>query len=160
MDISQKILSHLKLDYDVVEDLKRMKANIRVFELCKLTQLRKQLPEYIQHIQVSQDVTFRNTKVTHKGKNVKANKKTKNSSVTNTSMDDKAKTTDGKKKGDPRADQAFIGKKSRSKTPLFILTFEIFNRNVHNCLVDSRVSSNIMSYLVCKKLNRTPYMKN
>ena len=53
MDISQKILSDLKLDYDVVEDLKKMKANIMVFELCKITQLREKLHETLQNIQGS-----------------------------------------------------------------------------------------------------------
>jgi hypothetical protein len=41
MDLTQMILGDLKLDYDVVEDLKKMKANIMVFELCKITQLRE-----------------------------------------------------------------------------------------------------------------------
>jgi hypothetical protein len=34
LDLTQKILGNLKLDYDVVEDLKKMKENIIVFELC------------------------------------------------------------------------------------------------------------------------------
>ena len=33
LDLTLKILGDLKLDYDVVEDLKKMKANITVFEL-------------------------------------------------------------------------------------------------------------------------------
>ena len=33
LDLTQKILGDLKLDYDVVEDLKKMKANITIFEL-------------------------------------------------------------------------------------------------------------------------------
>ena len=78
---------------------------------------------------------------------------TKTSSVTNTSVDDKAKTTNDKKKGDPRANGALIGKKSRSQTPQFLLTFEIFNRNVHTYLVDSWASSNVIMYSVCKNLN-------
>ena len=43
MDLTHKILGDLKLDYDVVEDLEKMKANAMVFELCKITQLREQL---------------------------------------------------------------------------------------------------------------------
>jgi hypothetical protein len=43
MDLTQKILGDLKLDYDVVEDLKKMKVNITMFELCKITQLREKL---------------------------------------------------------------------------------------------------------------------
>ena len=43
-----------------------------------------------------------------------------------------------------------------SHTPLFLLIYDIFNRNVHNCLVDSSASSNIMPRTVCTKLNTTP----
>ena len=43
MDLTQMILGDLKLDYSVVEDLKKMNAKITVFELCKITQLREQL---------------------------------------------------------------------------------------------------------------------
>ena len=103
--------------------------------------------ETLQHIQGPQDVSVGNTKVTLKGNNVKVNKSTKASSITNTSnVDDKAKTMTHKKKGYPRADGALIGKKSRSQTPPFIFTFKIFNNNVHNCLVDSKASSNVMPY--------------
>jgi hypothetical protein len=49
-----------------------------------------------------------------------------------------------------------MGKKYKSLTPPFLLTFEIFNHNVHNCLVDSYTSSNMISYFVCKNLNDTP----
>ena len=36
LDLTQKILGDLKLDYDVVEDLQNMKSKITVFELCKI----------------------------------------------------------------------------------------------------------------------------
>ena len=48
MDLTQMILGDLKLDYSVVEDLKKMKTNIIVFELCKITQLREQL-RHLKH---------------------------------------------------------------------------------------------------------------
>ena len=38
-------------------------------------------------------------------------------------------------------------------TPAFLLTFEIFNYNVHNCLVDSGASVNVMPLSVCKQIN-------
>jgi hypothetical protein len=48
------------------------------------------------------------------------------------------------------------GKKKQASTisthrnvPPFLLTFEIFNRNIHNCMVDSGASSNVMSWSVC-----------
>ena len=43
MDLTQMILGDLKLEYSVVEDLKKMKENITTFELCKITQMREQL---------------------------------------------------------------------------------------------------------------------
>ena len=42
---------------------------------------------------------------------------------------------------------------TRRNVPPFLLTFEIFNRNVHNCMVDSGVSSNIISWSICQKIN-------
>ena len=62
------------------------------------------------------------------------------------------------KKPNPRADEILIGRKSRSQTPPFLLTFEIFNRNVHNHLVDFGTSSNVMPYSICNKLNAEPQM--
>ena len=157
MDLTQNILGDLKLDYDVVEDLKKMKSNIIVFELCKITQLREQLREALRHIQGPRDVMVENIEETLKGKIVKVNKWTKASSFTNTSnVDNKARTMVDQKKGDASEDGTLISKKSRSRTPPFLLTFEIFNHNVHNCLVDSRASSNVMPCSMCKKLNDEP----
>ena len=33
-----------------------------------------------------------------------------------------------------------IGKNSKSTTPPFLQTFEIFSQNVHDCMIDSRAS--------------------
>ena len=137
-----------------------MKANITIFELCKITQLREQLRDALQTIQGPQDVVSSNSKATPKEKNVKTTNMVKTSTVANTSnLDNNEKTTEEEvRRSNPRADGALICKRSRSQTPPFLLTFEIFNRNVHNCLVDSRASSNVMAYLVCKKLNSQPKM--
>ena len=40
--------------------------------------------------------------------------------------------------------EASVGGNSKYKTPSFLLTFEIFNHNVHNCLVESEASVNVM----------------
>ena len=70
-----------------------MKENIIIFELCKITQLRKQLRDVLQHIQVPQDVVVGNSQAAPKEKNVKHTKQVKTSSVTNTSsMENKEKT--------------------------------------------------------------------
>jgi hypothetical protein len=42
---------------------------------------------------------------------------------------------------------------THKNVPPFLLTFEIFNRNVHNCMVDSGESSNVMPWSVCQKIN-------
>ena len=49
-----------------------------------------------------------------------------------------------------------IGDRSITHTPPILLTYDIFNRNIHNCLVDSGASPNIMPRTVCTKLNITP----
>ena len=87
-DFTQKVLGDLKLDYDVVEDLKKMKANITIFELCKITQLREQLRDALQTIQGPEVVVISNSKATPKEKNVKTTKVVKTSTVANTSNSD------------------------------------------------------------------------
>ena len=78
-----------------------------------------------------------NSKVTPKWKSIKTIKTIKSSSVANTSnVEDKEKTTMEEKRTNPKEDGALIGGESRSQTFPFLLTFEIFNQNVHNCLVD------------------------
>jgi len=42
---------------------------------------------------------------------------------------------------------------SNALYPLFLLTFEIFNYNVYNYLVDLGASPNVMSLSVAKKIN-------
>jgi hypothetical protein len=154
MYLTHNIFRNLKLDYDVVEYLKKMKANITMFELCKITQLKEQLHKYLQNIQGPYDVSVGNTKEALKGNNGKVNKSTELSSVPNTSsVNDKSKTMVDQNKGDPRVDGALIRKKSRYQTPPFIFTFQIFYHNVHNYLVDSRDSSNVILYSMCKKIN-------
>ena len=41
-------------------------------------------------------------------------------------------------------------------TPPFLITFEILNMNVHNCLVYSSASSTVMPYAVAKTLHAIP----
>jgi len=53
-------------------------------------------------------------------------------------------------------DVILIRDRSNSHTPPFLLTYEIYDKNSHNCLIGSRASSNIMPALVCSKLNMEP----
>ena len=69
-----------------------------------------------------------NSKVTLKGNNTKSTKSAKTSSVARTSsVENKEKITMDKKKPDPKADGALIGRKSTSQTSPFLSTFDIFN---------------------------------
>jgi hypothetical protein len=47
-------------------------------------------------------------------------------------------------------------KKGNPFVPPFLLTFEFFNRNLHNFLVDLGASYNVMPLSICKKLNAFP----
>jgi hypothetical protein len=51
-------------------------------------------------------------------------------------------------------------KKGKPFVPPFLLTFEVFNRNLHNCLVDLGASSNVMPMSICKKLNVIPLKRD
>lgn len=62
---------------------------------------------------------------------------------------------DSSNKFDP-TDAILIGDRSNSHTPPFLLTDEIFNKKMHNFLIDSGASSNIMLRIVYTKLNVSP----
>jgi hypothetical protein len=59
-------------------------------------------------------------------------------------------------KNKPSVNACSLEKRGRPFVPPFLLTFEVFNINLHNCLVDSRASSNVMPLSISKKLNATP----
>ena len=44
----------------------------------------------------------------------------------------------------------------KAKTPPFLLTLEMVNHKVHNCLVYFGLSVNVMPLAVCKKMNGKP----
>jgi hypothetical protein len=56
----------------------------------------------------------------------------------------------------PTVNTCLEDRKEKPFVPPFLLTFEVFNRNLHNFLVDSGASSNIMPLSICKKLNVVP----
>jgi hypothetical protein len=47
-------------------------------------------------------------------------------------------------------------KKGKNFVPLFLLTFKVFNRNLHNYLVNLGSSSNVIPLSICKKPNTIP----
>ena len=52
--------------------------------------------------------------------------------------------------------EASLGGKSKYRTPSFLLTFEIFNYNVHNFLVYFGALVNVMPLSICKQINGQP----
>jgi hypothetical protein len=96
-----------KLDYNIVEDLKRLKANVSVMDMCIIPQQKDFLLQALKSVETP-------TTNINQGENP-ALADLRNKPTVNACSEDK--------KGNP-----FVSP--------FLLTFEVFNRNLHNCLVD------------------------
>jgi hypothetical protein len=78
--------------------------------------------------------------------------------ITCTDQGENSSLTDLRNK--PTVNACSEDKKGKPFVPPFILTFEVFDKNLHNCLVDSGASSNVMPLYICKKLNIVPLKSN
>ena len=105
------------MGYDIVEDIKKAKENISLFEMCNVPQQKEKL---LKALEVPEEEL-----------------PTEN-------------------QPEEEIGEASVGGKHKYKTPTFLLTFEIFNYNVNNCLVDSGASVNVMPLSVCKQINDQP----
>ena len=105
------------MGYGIVEDIKKAKENISLFEMCNLPQQKEKL---LKSLEVPEEEL----------------------------------PTDNQP--EEEVVEESVGGKSKFKTTPFLLTFDIFNYNVHNCLVDSGASVNVMPLSVCKKINGQP----
>lgn len=119
--------------YNIVEDMKKARPNITLHELTKLKKQHKILLRELKEIPVSPLPSIVVTQVAY----------------------NMGKPPTSSNKVDP-LDLVFIGDRFISHVPPFLLTYEIFYRNVHNCLVDSGASSNIIPKGICTELNITP----
>ena len=117
IDNVKKNLEEHKMEYNIVEDIKRAKANISLFEMCNVPQQKEKL---LKSLEVPEEEFPTNNQP------------------------------------EEEVGEASVGGKSKFRTPPFLLTFEIFNYNVHNCLVDSGASINVMPLSVCKRINGQP----
>jgi hypothetical protein len=126
-----------KSEYDFMEDLKITKANISLFDLMKLPQIQENFIKTLQG------------KITKTSKeiNVGVKKGTSKYSPSDDTHTPKSQVVE---------DASLSGQRSRSITPSFLVTFEIFNRNVQNCMMDFGSSSNVMHFIVCEKLSVEP----
>jgi hypothetical protein len=104
-----------------------MKTNVSIMDMCRIPQQKDFLLQTLKLI----DTPITST---DQGEVPSPTYLTKKSSVNSFSLD---------KRGKP-----FV--------PPFLLTFEVFNINLHNFLVDSGASSNVMPFSICIKLNATP----
>jgi ribonuclease HI len=151
-----------KLDYDVVEDLNKLRANISIYELLKFPFLLQRMLQNISdnrkngnsngskvgQRKIPLKSSTKDNLVSHdKGSLHVPNVNSVNNNVHNVSNSDKVVEEKASKK--PQATTS----NTRKNVPPFLLTFEIFNRNVHNCMVDSGASSNVMPWSVCQKIN-------
>jgi ribonuclease HI len=146
------------LDYDVVEDLKKLRANIFVYELLKF-------PFLLQ--KMLQNISENGKNGNSSGNKVVRNKvPQKTSTKNNLDPQDKGRLPGSNVNNVNNVNNVdkvaleTVSKKpqtttlsTRKNVPPFLLTFEIFNRNVHNCMVDSGASSNVMPWSVCQKIN-------
>jgi ribonuclease HI len=157
VEIKQSYVSP-KLDYDVVEDLKKLRANISIYELLKFPFLLQKMLQNIldngkngnkvMQSKVPQKTSTKNNPdLQDKGSLPVQNVNNVNNNVNSVNNSDKVVVEDASKK--PQTTTL----STRKNVPPFLLTFEIFNRNVHNCMVDSGASSNVMPWSVCQKIN-------
>ena len=97
----KKSLAECDMGYDIIQDIKKTKKNISLFEMCNLPQQRRNFLE---------------------------------------AFDPQPNTPQDDIQSNKEINEADIGGESKSQTFPFLLYFEIFNHNVHNCLVDFRAS--------------------
>lgn len=113
------------MDYNIIEDMKKTKENITMFELSKLKHQQKLLLNELNFVPSSPLPNAVLSKVSNES----------------------GQPPPGRVEA---TDVVLIGDRSNSHTPPFLLTYEIYNRNLHNCLIDSGASSNIIPTSVCE----------
>ena len=164
-----------QMDYDIVEDIKKIKANVSLFEMCKVPQQKERLLKALEADKIpeftitSQDPRQKDTLAKPNEEKVTADKphliepqmdydivediKKKKANISLFEMckvpqqkeillksleaSDEGLPTDNQPQEEEEIGETGVGGKSKSKHPPFLLMFEIFNHNVHNCLVDS-----------------------
>ena len=104
-----------------------MKANLSFMDMCRIPQQKDFLLQALKSIK---------------------------SPITSTDLGEVPSPIDLKNK--PNVNSFSLDKRGKTFVPPFLLMFELFNINLHNCLVNSGESSNVMPLSICKKLNAIP----
>ena len=128
--------------------MKKMKAKISIFELSKISLQQELIMKTWKH-EIECSTKEKGDVLVHLVKHITALTNGKETSMIATFN-----------KIHISLNNAILGKKSKSMTSPFLLTFEIFNMNVHNFLVDSTASSNIIPYAISKRINAEPKKTN
>lgn len=128
---SRTLIVSDEMEYKIIDDMKKTQANITLYELSKLKHQQKIMMKELH----AMPTTPLRTSVASQNMGIPP--------------------TNAINKIGPN-DIVLIGGISRSDTPSFLLTYEILNKNVHNCLVDSGASTNILPRSICAKLNVQP----
>jgi hypothetical protein len=125
------------LEYDFLEDLKKTKANISLFELMKIPQIQENFIKTLQGKASTgtKEINARMKKGTTKSSPSRNYTSSKIQVATNISL---------------------TRQRSRYTTTPFLITFEIFNMNVHNYMVDSGASSNVIVLKFFENINVKP----
>lgn len=121
------------VEYNIIEDMKNTKENISLHEM---TKHKKQQKIFLRELKAIPVEPIQPPIIAQASK-------------------DTGKPPSSSKKVNPN-DIVLIGDRSISHTPPLLLSYEIFNKNVHNCLIDSGAYSNIIPRTKCTKLNITP----
>lgn len=123
-----------EMEYSIIEDMKKTRANITFHELSKLKHQQKLLLKEMHAVPI---VPLPATVISQA---------TYEMIRPSTAMSNKVNPND----------ITLIGGRSKSHTLPFLLTFESFNKKFHNCQVDFGASSNTFPKIVCTKLNVQP----
>jgi hypothetical protein len=107
--------------------LKKLKANISVMDICRIPQQKDFMLQALKSVETP---------------------------ITSTDQGENPALADLRNK--PTINNCSEYKKGNTFIPPFLLKFEVFNINLHNCLVDLGASYNVMSLSICKKLNAVP----
>jgi len=128
---AKTIIVSNEMEYNIVDDMKKTRANIIFHDLRKLKHQHKLLLKEIKAVPISPLPA---------------------AVISQAAQEMGRPPITSLNKIDP-TDIVLIRGRYKSHTPPFLLTFEVFNKNLHNYLFDLGASSNILPRTVYPKLN-------
>jgi hypothetical protein len=149
-DETKHNLAALVLEYDLIEDLNKLRNNISIYELLKFPLLlQKMLQNIAENSKNNKKIAEIGSKTTQKIPAKTTPKPLDKRDLTEKTISNVDKAISGTS----AKNQQNSVVNTRKNVPPFLLNFENFNRNVHNCMVDSGASSNVMPLSIFQKIN-------